>query len=271
MQAIVLTFDRYKVFSDHMIQAYEKLWPDNPFIFRIPYQDQKIRSEYEKKYGNKVKLIESSSNLIKTVKTLLADFNDDDWIYWCMDDRYPISLESQRLNLLYKWIKTIDDTDISAIMFLNSRKGQLPQNLYYNKNQVRDPQNNKYRRRKNYTMIWMHQFMRAKVMKSLFNNFPEDLAPAKEMDYIMFKLQLPENQQLYVLNKNLGVFGESTSRGKLTQNCLASFKQNNIPIPENFEISNKTIVIGSPTTLIDDIVFWVKTIVKLIIGKFRKL
>src|SRR5437016_2587497 len=38
MKAIVLTCDRYRAVTEHMILQYEKLWPDHPFVFRVPYQ-----------------------------------------------------------------------------------------------------------------------------------------------------------------------------------------------------------------------------------------
>ena len=203
MKAIVLTYDKYSIFADHMISAYQELWPENPFTFRVPFQDQKIKSSYEQKYREKVQLIRSSEDIVETVETLLGDLGDDDWIFWCMDDRYPISLQTGEIEKIYHWIKTIDDRNTSAVMFLNSRKGQKPENLHYTNHTIYDSNKNKYRRRKNYTMIWMHQFMRVKVMRNLFSHFPKNLKSAKEMDYIMFKQQLPENQRLFVINKIL--------------------------------------------------------------------
>ncbi len=262
MNAIVLTYDKYKIFAQHMLQAYQNLWPDNPFIFRVPYQEKDCYTDYKDKFGEKVNLIKSPSSIASTMKSLLAGLDDDEWVYWCMDDRYPITLQTDEINNIYKWVTTIEDPEISAVMFLNSRKGQKPENLYYGKFSIKDSNENIYRRRKNYTMIWMHQFMRVKVIRHLFNHFPEDLKSAKEMDYIMFKLSLPDTQKLYVLNNNLGVFGESTSRGKLTKNCHESLLKNKIPITERFEVSNKTIVIGEQTSKTEDLIFWIKTSIR---------
>jgi hypothetical protein len=33
MKAIVLTCDRYRALTEHMIRKYEELWPDHPFVF----------------------------------------------------------------------------------------------------------------------------------------------------------------------------------------------------------------------------------------------
>jgi len=39
MKAIVLTFDRHRAITQHMILQYKRVWPDHPFCFRIPYQN----------------------------------------------------------------------------------------------------------------------------------------------------------------------------------------------------------------------------------------
>src|SRR5438046_9676836 len=39
MKAIVLTCDRFRAITEHMIRQYETLWPDHPFVFRVPYQN----------------------------------------------------------------------------------------------------------------------------------------------------------------------------------------------------------------------------------------
>ena len=39
IKAIVLTWDRSRAITDHMILQYERLWPDHPFVFHIPFQN----------------------------------------------------------------------------------------------------------------------------------------------------------------------------------------------------------------------------------------
>ena len=38
INAIVLTYDQNRVFTENMIKSYENIWTDHPFIFHIPYQ-----------------------------------------------------------------------------------------------------------------------------------------------------------------------------------------------------------------------------------------
>ena len=39
MKAVVLTCDKYMPFADHTIQTYEKLWKNNYFTYRVPYNN----------------------------------------------------------------------------------------------------------------------------------------------------------------------------------------------------------------------------------------
>jgi hypothetical protein len=41
---------------------------------------------------------------------------------------------------------------------------------------------NVYLRRRNYEQIWLHQFLRVKVIRNLFQNFPDGITSAKLMD-----------------------------------------------------------------------------------------
>ena len=133
MKAIVLTFDKYKVFADHMIQSYMNLWPNNQFIFRIPYQDETVKTYFENKYNNKVEMIHSEPGIVDTVYTLLNDLDENEWVFWCMDDRYPISLNVDQLNILYEYITSSDTNDLSAMLFTSEPYCWSANNIYLSK------------------------------------------------------------------------------------------------------------------------------------------
>ena len=84
MKAIVLTFDRHRAITQHLILQYEKIWPDHPFRFRIPYQQLRGQDSERSEY------VESSPEIAATILRLLQDVEDDEWVYWCSDDKYPI-------------------------------------------------------------------------------------------------------------------------------------------------------------------------------------
>ncbi len=247
MKAIVLTYDKYHPVTDHMIHSYNKLWPSNPFAFRIPYE--KYPYSLADKYGDKVELMPKKMGvdprLIKfTVLFLLEDIHDDQWIYWCMDDRYLETIKEDELNNMYNWIYNIEDPKISGISFCRYRE-LIDEQYIYTDQKITNKHNQVFIRRKDYIQIYSHQFLRAKVLKYLFRSFPDRPFNPHEMDEFIKKRYLPGNHKLYVSEKNYVVFGESTSRGQLTKNCAKSFFRWGIDIPTNFEISDKIKVKGA--------------------------
>ena len=91
-----------------MIQCYNELWPDHPFTFRIPYQHtDRIISSSQREY------IKTSKDIRDTVLTLLEDIDNEEWIYWCIDDKYPIRLEIQKIEKIYDSIKNHELQQVS--------------------------------------------------------------------------------------------------------------------------------------------------------------
>jgi len=66
IKALVLTYDKYRCFTDHMIRCYEELWPNNPLVFHIPYQDN-----LEGTHSSKCVYIKSEPCIKGTMNTLL--------------------------------------------------------------------------------------------------------------------------------------------------------------------------------------------------------
>src|SRR5437667_5709302 len=94
MKAIVLTCDRYRAITEHMILQYERLWPDHPFVFHIPYQNiAGVETE-------RAKYFRTPEALKATVLQLLAGLDDEEWIYWCVDDKYPIAFDTKKITQL---------------------------------------------------------------------------------------------------------------------------------------------------------------------------
>lgn len=122
MKAIVLTYDKYHPLTDHMICCYNKVWPDHPFIFSVPYQN--YPHKLKKKHGNQIRLIPSESSIKKTVLNLLEDVGDDEWVYWCIDDKYPIKIDIPKVEKIYHWISSQTEYDIAGIA-LSVRQNML--------------------------------------------------------------------------------------------------------------------------------------------------
>lgn len=257
MKAIVLTCDKYLFLADHMIDSYQRHWSTNPFTFRVPYGEE-YPQFLKKKYGEKVKLIQTDSakviypiqtaegtktvSLIKpTVLTLLEDIPDEEWVYWCLDDRYLIKIKEIEVMKLYYWIKEIKNVATSSIQFCRVLGAAEDINV---NNKIVNPNGQLFIERENYRLLFRHQFFRAKVLRTIFESFPNQPFLPKEMDKFKLQVKKPKDQKLYISEKNMVIFGESTTGGKLTWNCFLSLRKGGLEIPKNCKVSRRIVIYG---------------------------
>lgn len=227
MKAIVLTFDKYRALTWHMIAAYAELWPGHPLRFRIPFQTLELPERPD------IEPVRSLPGIKETVLTLLDDLPDDDWIYWCIDDKYPIHGEFGRFAEIAQWLPAIDDPAISGILLCRCR-GLLGDRALAGP-AIPAPWGEPLLERAGYHQLWLHQFLRVKVLRHVFRSFPDAIPAAKALDELLSRLEKPAGHRLFVAARNLSVFGESTSRGLLTQNCYFSMKTRGLPRPDFFD------------------------------------
>lgn len=224
MKALILTYDNNRSLTEHMIYKYRQEWPDNPFTFHIPYQENDGHGETSRKY------IRSPAGIKGTVLALLSELDLDEWVYWCIDDKYPIALDLPRVQSVYKWVLGIDDSEVSGVMFCRTHKHQKKKLL--TGEVLNGADGIKYLERSSYDAIWMHQFLRVKVLKHLFESFPDVIPSAKIMDELKYQIEKPARHRLFVASRNMAVFGESASRGVLTENCYRSILDAGLALPE---------------------------------------
>lgn len=223
MKAIVLTYDRNAVLADHMIACYNRLWPDHPFTFRIPYQQENRPTP-----GDGKEFIPSPSPIRDTVFTLLADLPDDEWVYWCIDDKYPVRLDTEPVRRLSRAIETGEADDCSGILFCRARRMLDPACLTGAETAVG---NQALLERRSWHQIWLHQFIRAGVLRYLFSAFPHEMESPGVMDLLKDSLEKPDRFRLFVTAENRAVFGESTFNGVITENCLESLAETGFEVP----------------------------------------
>ena len=80
-------------------------------------------------------------------------------------------------------------------------------------------------RRRGLQQIWIHQLIRVRVLRFLFDQFQGEINAAKHMDKYINQISLPDQFKLLVTASNYAVFGESTTRGKVTANCFRSMSE----------------------------------------------
>lgn len=239
MKAIVLSCDKYVKFADHLIATYQNLWPANPFRFRIPY-NLNYPKFLKEKYGEKIQLIPTKEAIKATILELISDLNEEEWVYWCMDDHYPIELKIEEIYKIYSYITNnkIKNNKISSISLCRTK------NLSLNYKDIILGNNSKpFLERRDYKGIWMHQFLKVKVLRYLFSNFPDNAFNAHLMDRFKRELKIPQDQVFLVSKKSMIILGESTYRGQLTRNCVESFEKHNLQLPSNFVVASDKYVI----------------------------
>jgi hypothetical protein len=230
MKAIVLTFDRHRAITQHLMLQYQRLWPDHPFRFRIPYQRLRGPDSERAEY------IESPTEIPATVLRLIEDIEDEEWVYWCSDDKYPIRLIVEKVKELLNYALTAPE--ISGLLFCRTRVTLDRPELSLHPSQCVTPAGDILLERKAWYQIWIHQFLRAKVLRFLFSSLPAQVPSAKALDDLKDHVEKPEDFHLFVTQQNFAVFGESTKRGAITRNCLESIARTDIELPEWFRRSN---------------------------------
>lgn len=237
MKAIVLTCDRYRAVTDHMIFKYDQLWPDHPFVFRIPYQELAGESTNRREY------VKTPPAIRPTALGLIADLDDEEWIYWCVDDKYPIQLALEKIRAFVSGIQ--DLADASGLLFCRSKAllRRADETLFPGERQ--DWAGETLLERRGWNQIWIHQMLRVKVVRYLFSQMPEQIASAKLMDHLKDEIPKPPELRLFVTKENFAVFGESTHKGTINQNCYDSIVQTEIELPKWFRRPNgKVVIIG---------------------------
>ena len=237
MKAIVLTYDRVRAIREHAILKYQQLWPDHPFLFRIPYQTLLPNPAPDREY------VKTPPALKATTLNLLQDLDDEEWVFWCIDDKFPMAFDMPNVNALTAWVQGSVPDSVSAILFCRCCRLLHPE--YLTGRRIVDPNGNVYLERKAYEQIWIPQFLRVKVIRHLFTSFPDEIPGAKLMDGYVRRLAKPASHQLYVTESNLAVFGESTRKGILTAVCYRSFLEQGLPLPDwHREVDPRGLVRG---------------------------
>jgi hypothetical protein len=230
IKAVVLTCDRYRAITEHMIFQYDRLWPDHPFIFQVPYQELGATDT------ERVKYITSPSDIKGTVLHLLEEIDDEEWIYWCVDDKYPIQLVTDKIVSLSS--HAMRSPEVDGLLFCRCRATLNNPKLTLYPRKTKNPFGDVYLERKAWFQIWIHQIVRAKVLRYLFTHLPDHIPSAKAMDELKNDVPKLLEHRLFVTKENFAVFGESTRGGVITQNCYDSMKAAGIELPEWFSHPN---------------------------------
>jgi hypothetical protein len=89
VKGVVLSFDPHLEIANLLVETYNRLWPDCCVEFRIPFTDRDPRSICR---AENVEFISTPPDIRSTVESLLSDLPENEFVFWCIDDRYPIEI-----------------------------------------------------------------------------------------------------------------------------------------------------------------------------------
>lgn len=234
MYAIVLTFDEQVGFAELQYKRYMELWPDCPLIFRIPYNSEDCPSLDFFRSRSNVELVKSGSGLCETMRSLLMGIPDEEWVYWSIDDRYPLEiLELETLRELHQSVAgnhpAIEEADRIKLLFWKEKRG-VP-NVRIGKLPFA------WQKRPSMFGFWHHGYLRARVLKRAFTNdhIPED-AGLRLIQRTLHKERHPDLDRdclsrILVPSRNLIHFWEPCIRRQLTRNGYEDLQKYECPIP----------------------------------------
>ena len=94
MNAVLLTHDAQMGLAELVHKKYGSLWPGHPLTFRIPFNGSAdgpaltyLRAQPD------CQLVSTPRSIGASVLGLLDGVPGEEWVFWCIDDRYPTSLD----------------------------------------------------------------------------------------------------------------------------------------------------------------------------------
>ncbi len=230
MKAIVLTYDGWHKVTDFMITCYKDLWPTHPFIFRVPYQN--YPKWLKDKHTDCIELVQTPKPFKNTVLTLLDDLDDNTWVYWTWDDRWPIKINTA----MYEMIMS-DMPECDGLLLIKDPKWGKWKADKTDKIHVGETE---FVRRKTYSQLAQHQFIKVKVLRDIFGAFPDQIGESHDMDALKSALKM--KHRLYVCESDM-VFAESGMKGKLYKNTVEAMKEKDIDV-SGFDVNPGHRIMG---------------------------
>jgi hypothetical protein len=232
MKAIVLTYDKQVGLAELVIKSYLALWRECPFQFLVPRNDENgPHSEFLKTHRN-VSIVGTPSSIRGTMSVLLDGLDDEAWIYWCIDDRYPVKIDQVRMQMVLEFIASGGAEHLNAIKLIHWKETadsdrddisigdrtfqfQLPHLAWG---------------------FWHHHFLKAKVLKEVF------LASAQQgiadtplaLNAHIHKLpfgSVVENR-VFPVGDPIIEFGETLVQGALLANAYEALVRYDCPVPD---------------------------------------
>jgi len=232
MKALCFTFDRNMPVMEYVLYTYFKHWPDNPFVFYIPWNNIKPDHLIDQYGADKIKLLKTDSAVKPTIRTLLSVVNENEFIWWAQDDKYILDFKNKQI------IKDLYQHNTSEVGGFMLTKNSDAETAYTNITQ--NIGGYKLIRKKNHHQIFQPQWIKKEIIEYLYLH--ESLAEHYSLSKLYPLINTLPVKNLYTTTSNYISIGESIDQGKLTLNIIQDSKKDNFVIKGDFKRCNKHMV-----------------------------
>jgi len=232
MKAIVLSYDDRAPYVDLVLSSYKNKWRECPLQFVIPYNEH-LPYHRNKHSALNCKFVKTPKSVKQTMIKLLEDVDDDEFVYWCLDDIYPCKeFQANEVNSAYRF--ALANPNVGAIrLFRPPGVGRSRAFQTIGKTQ--------YTRGFSHAGFWFHYFIRKQCLLPVFTHHTVDddtsinvLGPNRQRIGLKYDILFPV--------QNLATFGETTrGRKRITKNCHEDMKRYGIKPPEGTEYLKHSI------------------------------
>lgn len=231
MKALCFTFDRNMPILEYVLYTYFKCWPDNPFVFYVPWNNTKPDYLVEKYGSDKIKLLQTDSRVKPTIRTLLSIAQPNEFIWWAQDDKYILDFKNKQI---IKDLYQHDTPDVGGYMLTKNSDSETA----YTKTK-KHISGYELIQKKNYHQIFQPQWIKKEIIESLYLNCAlEEHYPLAKLYPLMRKCPI---KNLYTSSVNYINIAESLDCGKMTKNLIEHMKRDGFNIPD-LPKCNKTMV-----------------------------
>tara|TARA_R110000824_G_scaffold331078_1_gene517837 strand:+ start:15158 stop:15940 length:783 start_codon:yes stop_codon:yes gene_type:complete len=250
MKAIFLTYDKHRLFAKQCLMTHERSGAFSEIQYLFPWNESYPEDLISLFGKEKIIPIKTEAPIKKTIETLLQNVEDDEWVYWVMNDNYIDKVVSvEKVKLIIDWVKNHSKlTDYGVQMFMgpyNIEHGIVTRDGYI-EHQNEEETIRLYKKSK-ITYQWRSQICRAKVIKTMFSCLDEP-KQIKDMDYQLLTpvakpfWDLSKEGNFYAAMPSVTLLAEQINKSKMTKNCADSFIELGLQIPDDIEVDEKMII-----------------------------
>lgn len=150
-------------------KTYARLWPGHPFTFRVPFASATGSAAFAhlSAQGN-CEMMQSPVSIKDSMAVLLDGIASSEWVFWCIDDRFPVRVEAAAATRLAEDLGTLP-RHVEEVKLLHWKEPLLAGRIAIGGRRFRCQAPGTRARG-----FWHHHFVRAAVLRAAF--LGEDVA-----------------------------------------------------------------------------------------------